>query len=260
MKTAMYAAIAIATLVLAVAVMMVAIQVKHTLNDLPATVDAVILREMDKTRDMLQDELKSTRDVVSSELGSTRETVLEAEALAKEAFLEAEENILKRVDTAVPEIVSVADQHLGVISSSAQRLLDEYADIPRGVKAELSVLKPYMDCENNDLCWPKQANELMFASRMMTRDVTLTMNSARRDLFPQLISTTNTLAKTAEVEIPRFTGSVNGIAENVNRWTRPAWWKEAITWGGRAAIPAASMWTAFGKQKVEVSFEQPPTR
>ncbi len=260
MKGAFYAAAAIATLILAVAVMLVAIQFKHFLRDLPGTVDAVIEREMEKTRDVIQEEIGRGLDVVSSELGVAQATVLQAEETAIDAILTAEENILKRVDTAVPELVYVTDKHLGVISSSVQQLLNEYSDIPKSVKAELAVFSPYMDCENNDLCWPKQANELMFASRMMTRDVTLTMNSARKDLFPQLITTTNTLAHTAEVEIPRFTRSVTDITENINKWTKPAWWKEAITWGSRVAVPAAATYSAFGKQKVQVSFEQPPTR
>lgn len=210
------------------------------------------------------EEMDLTRGFLAGELQATRETLVEVESDVLGGARGIATETLGVIDglghKVVDNATDVTDRHAGEVSSSMRELLQEYAGIPGEIREELAVLKPYLDCDANDLCWPKQANELLFAGRMMTRDTTLMVNTARRELFPQLISTSNTLARTAEVEIPRFTGSVNHIMESASRisdsvdhWSRPAWWKEAITWGSRAALPAAAVRGAFGTQKVGIT-------
>jgi uncharacterized phage infection (PIP) family protein YhgE len=149
-----------------------------------------------------------------------------------------ETNLFKRIDSIESKTfveLEKTNTNVQTISESIVSLANEYSKIPGEVQKISSSIRPNIDCEINDYCWPNLFSDLLIDSRNMFRDGTKTFALVNKEV-PRFTQEVSKVSTSLSVEIPKITENSTKITDNIQRLTKPKWYDRAIGWGVNGSL------------------------
>lgn len=223
----------IAALALAIALITTPIIVNHQLTELRK--DAVVeietsrnsvLATVDDKFDQLQNTVLQIGDKADKRLASieyladNRLGSLQRETLAEVA--NSSDQLMNKVDT----LTNVVDRQLTVTNVSVAKLSDVYSVLPDQIGSRF---EKQTNCTLNDLCWQNMGTALLRDARFTAVDVSRVSKQFEVG-FPQFQTNTEKLSL-----------NLAGIAENVNKITKPHWYDRLLNLGIGGLLVASKL-------------------
>lgn len=147
-------------------------------------------------------------------------------------------NTFKRIDTienkAFVELTK-ANRDIHETTIALNTLTQEYGKIPHELFKISSSIKPNLDCNLNDYCWPNLMTDVLIDSRNMVRDGTKTFNIVNKEV-PKLASDFNKVSTSLAVGIPKITDNSTKITDNIQKLTKPKWYDRVLGVGANASL------------------------